>query len=268
MSLGYSKEFNDATRPGFDPDAADSAMRRRKDAQDMQDQQAFYRQLSGVAEGTGEISQAVGAARQTAEDTAKADEKARKERTDRAVILASIDNARDFAAQRGRDAANLEDIFEARFGDAWREEIANRVMDPDEIPERRDGETMEDYRERLGDVLIERMIDPETGQIRPEFRDDPEMSQYAEWALARHQEREALAYIERRSDPNLTPEQQRAIDEEFAATSTGNEIRQAAQEAARDGENINEIERETDVRADETMRASSATAENDAFGLG
>ncbi|WP_143742954.1 hypothetical protein [Maricaulis sp. W15] len=95
MSLGYSKEFNDATRPGFDPDAAEAAMRRLKDAQDMQDQRAFQRQLSGVAEGTGEISQAVGAARQTAEDAAKADERERKERTDRAVMLDALSSAQD-----------------------------------------------------------------------------------------------------------------------------------------------------------------------------
>jgi len=112
------------------------------------------------------------------------------------------------------------------------------------------------------------MIDPETGQIRPEYANNPEFSEYAEWALARHQEREARAYIERRNDPNLTPEQKRSMDRDYAATRETNEIRQAAQEAAREGENISEIERETDARADETMQASSAAAERDSFGLG
>ena len=267
MSLGYSKEFNDATRPGFDPDAAEAAMRRLKDAQDMQGQQAFQRQLSGAVESTGEIGKAAGTARKIAEETARDGEKERKERTDRAVMLASIDNARDFAAQRGRDAENWEDVFEGRFGDAWREEIANRVMDPDEIPERREGESMEDYRERLGDALIERMIDQQTGQIRPEFRDDPELSEYAEWAHARYEERLAQHFAAVLEDPNSTPEQIANVHD--AMENAGiNLVRQTAQEAARNDENISEIEHETDVRADETMRLSSAAAENDAFGLG
>ncbi|OLF71416.1 hypothetical protein AWH62_12785 [Maricaulis sp. W15] len=266
MSLGYSKEFNDATRPGYDPDAAESAMRRQKDAQEIEGQQAFQRQLSGASADAGELSRGPGAARQIAEDTARDGEKERKERTDRAVLLDTLNSAQEFADRRAADAAALEDVFEARFGDAWREEIALRVMDADDIPERRPGESIEDYRERLTDELIEQIIDPETGQIRPEYANDPEMSEYAEWALARHQEREARAYIERRSDPNLTPEEQRTIDEKFAATATGNEIRQAAQEAARDGENVNEIERETDSRNDNVTQQASLEAGANSFG--
>ena len=222
----------------------------------------------GLSAKVGRIATGDGAARQIAGEAQSAEEKERKERTDRQLLLISLDEARAFADQRGADADRYERGFEAEFGDAWREEIANRVMDPDEIPERQPGESMEDYRARLEDELIERMIDPETGAIRPEYANNPEFSDYAQWALARHEEREARTYIEQRSDPNLTPEQQQAIDEKFAASATGNEVRQAAQEAARSGEHIDQLDQETDARADESMQASSVGVENDAFGLG
>jgi len=192
-------------------------------------------------------------------------EKRRKEQTETQMLLATLDQARAFADQRGRDADRFEDGFEERFGDAWREEIANRVMEPDDVPQRMDGESIEDYRARLEDELIETMIDPETGEIRPEYADNPEHAEYAEWAKARYDEREARAYIERRSDPNLTPEQQRAIDVEFTASATWNEITQAAQEAALDGGSVQAVADEMDTRTAEARSALSPDAGASAF---
>ena len=237
------------------------AFRRRVEQQKEQDENLGRGKLS---EQVGRRATNTGQARQSA-STEEDRKKERKEQTDRAILLSTLDQARTFADQRGRDADRFEDTFEARFGDAWREEIANRVMESDEIAERLPCESMEDYRERLTDELIDTMIDPETGEIRPEYANDPELREYAEWAKARYDEREARAYIERRSDPNLTPEQQRAMDEEFTASATWNEITQAAQGAARDGESIQAVSDELDARNDEQTANVSLQTGADAF---
>ena len=237
------------------------AFRRRVEQQKEQDENLGRGKLS---EQVGRRATNTGQARQSA-STEEDRKKERKEQTDRAILLSTLDQARTFADQRGRDADRFEDTFEARFGDAWREEIANRVMESDEIAERLPCESMEDYRERLTDELIDTMIDPETGEIRPEYANDPELREYAEWAKARYDEREARAYIERRSDPNLTPEQQRAMDEEFTASATWNEITQAAQGAARDGESIQAVSDELDARNDEQTANVSLQPGADAF---
>ena len=60
-------------------------------------------------------------------------------------------------------------------------------MEPDDIPQRRDGESMAEYCERLEMVIIATMID-ENGSIRPEYAnsDDLEIRRHAIWAQAKH----------------------------------------------------------------------------------
>jgi hypothetical protein len=264
MSVGYSREFNDQARPGYSPEAAEAAMRRQQDSEQIQQQQAFERQKSGAAADAGEIASAAGAARRITED-ADREEKERKERTDRQILLQALDQAQAFAEQRAADAEALEAEFEAEFGDAWREEIANRVLDPDDIPERQPGESMEDYRERLADTLIEHMVDPETGEIRPEYRDDPELSRYADWALARYDERNARAYVEQRNDPTLSPEDQERLDRNWLGSATEERMQLASQEAARNGENIEPLANAIDQERSNVAVAASTQAGLDAF---
>lgn len=94
------------------------------------------------------------------------------------------------------DIAKMEAGFEAKYGDAWRETIANEVLDPDEIPERRDGESMADYRERLEEVLIEKMINLATGEIRPQYANNPDTAEYAKWAKAEYDKGETDKLID------------------------------------------------------------------------
>lgn len=154
-------------------------------------------------------------------------EKDRKQRTDTQIMLATMQEAQEFAAARAAEVAQMEAGFEERFGDAWREEIANRVMDPDDIPQRQPGESMEDYRERLEETLIETMIDPETDQIRPEYVDHPEHGEFAEWAHRQHLEqlgRDAAndpdavdRYVRARNSFNAVQQVDQALVEENSA---------------------------------------------------
>ena len=92
--------------------------------------------------------------------------------------------------QLDQQIADLEAGFEERHGDAWREELALMVLDEDEMPQREEGESLEDYRERLEEAITDKMIDPETGKVRPEYTNDPRYEEYIEWAEREHARRE------------------------------------------------------------------------------
>lgn len=128
-------------------------------------------------------------------------EKRKKREENNQTQMTLAEQARILSEQLARHIAELESAFETKYGDAWREHIANKVMEPDEIPERREGESMQDYRERLEAVLIATMIDPATGKIKPEYAnsDDPDVLHYAEWAQAQHRQRQ----IENASESEL-----------------------------------------------------------------
>lgn len=110
----------------------------------------------------------------------------KRKRDEQQTQFRIAEQARRLSEQLARQIAQMEAAFEAEMGDAWREQIANKVMDPDDIPQRREGESMTDYRERLETVLIATMIDPATGEIRPGYTNDSETKRYAEWAQSQH----------------------------------------------------------------------------------
>lgn len=153
---------------------------------------------------------------QTKRDAVITKTKKREEREWTELKLAA--QARLLSEQLARQIAELESAFEATHGDAWREQIANKVMDPDEIPQRRPDESMLDYRKRLEDALTTKMIDPVTGKLKAKYAnsDDPDIRRYGDWAQARHTKRVADAYLENRSDPALSGSEREAMDREFA----------------------------------------------------
>ena len=112
------------------------------------------------------------------------------------VLLEYIDNL-------NRDIAKLEAGFEARFGDAWREEIALRVFGPDAVPAQRPGERIDDYRARLERELREEMLNPD-GSIKDRYKDDPELGKYAEWAQKIYNREAARAIANNLKNPANT----------------------------------------------------------------
>jgi len=113
---------------------------------------------------------------------AKKNAAAQSATADTQILLSMMD---DRIAELETEIQGHEDDFEAQYGDAWREMFANRILDPDDIPQRMDGESMEDYRARLEPVLMDELLDEE-GEIKARYKDDPEMSKWAEWAKAQH----------------------------------------------------------------------------------
>lgn len=90
------------------------------------------------------------------------------------ALLSYMDNLRS-------DIANLEATFHAEFGDAWREELALRILGEDDIPQQQNGETIEQYRERLEQALIQEMLNDD-GTIKHHYANNPDLAKYAEWA--------------------------------------------------------------------------------------
>jgi len=145
----------------------------------------------------------------SAQDARKAASQKSKRAADNILFLNLLEQE---SARLGRSIAEMEAGFEERYGDAWRETIANKVLEPDEIPERLDGESMEDFRERLDGVLIGKMIDPATGRIRPQYLNDPEAAEYAKWAKEQFDKGNIDSVLDQaaeiRNDPNLSEQEQ------------------------------------------------------------
>lgn len=136
------------------------------------------------------------------------------------------------SGQKGKDTINLitlldsianrEAAFEARDGDAWREIAAQVILEPDEIPQREEGETLGDYRERVEAAIIDKMIDPETGNVKDEYlnSDDPRVKEIAEWAQEKYDEGKIRQFKQDMANPDLTDEEKRALIEEYNQSST------------------------------------------------
>ena len=151
----------------------------------------------------------------------------------------------------GREIAIVEAAFEVEYGDAWREHIANKVMDPDDIPQRRDGESMADYRQRLETVLIATMID-ENGNIRPNYAnsDDPDVRRYAEWAKSRHDKNELDSILE--STPNSE------LETVLPASRIGQSLFAAEEELTASGRDAVNYAEEIDARRQAVISTSDA----------
>lgn len=188
MSVGYSKAFNEQARPGFDPAAAEAAMRRAKDAEDAQAFDSFQRQLSGAAADAGEMTQAAGAARENGPDSEKEREKKRqRELFEAARRLAEIENRLELL--HNERAQILDDIRDIQqnlniLGEAFRQ-----------IEE--DGDLQRDEDGNIRDPAIEaqlRAYERRTG--RSVDRQDPEALLVALDAQIRHNNAE----LDRRND--------------------------------------------------------------------
>ena len=268
MLRGNTHAFNAVAQDGYDPAAAEAAQRRLKDHQDIDNQQGHQRQLSGKAEASGELKTAPGAARSIADEMARSEEKERRRRIDDVMMLSAIDRAREYSRELSRQIGEIEQQFEARYGDAWREEFAIRILGPAEVPERREGESMEDYRERVEDALEDRLLDPETGEPRPEFANDPEYAELVRWAQMNRSRDRVDASVARAdaimSDPNATQDD---VNQAFEELNTINELQQADQEMTARGQAVDiTAERTNEIRENQATQAV-ARSELDTFGL-
>ena len=153
----------------------------------------------------------------------------------------------------------MEKGFEAQYGDAWREIMANEVLDPDLIPQRKEGESLEIYRERVEDRLIDQMLNDD-GTIKSEYKDHPRYGKWAEWAeteFERDVASQKLNGVKKVFDnPDSTPEEKQEVIDSLDKKTL---------EAAIDS-GVKELERLADQKADgqeseiRTLKSESSAA--------
>ena len=212
--------------------------------------------ISGVGEGVADIA---------IEGKMKLEEKRRKEddpaKDADLIVQAGKDSRKALArmqarsAELSREIADWENQFEEQLGDAWRETIANEILDPDQIPERRDGESMDAYRARLEAILVAEMIDA-NGNIKPEYADSP----YARWAQAEYEKHEVDGWIDRRTDPRTSQTEAAQMDREVAKNGTFNLVQQTDIELVSRGTQSDTLASGTDNHRDDVDERVASTA--------
>ena len=119
----------------------------------------------------------------------------------------------DHIEQLNREIKAAEAELAAKHGDAWREELALKILDEDEIPLQKEGESIENYRERLGETLAAEMLN-EDGTIKDQYKNDPAMRDYAEWAqMVYHRDLAVDIANDLKGREVSHPQSQRLLDE-------------------------------------------------------
>lgn len=216
-----------------------------------------YARLDGGDVDRGRQARGAGAMRQAAE---MADDKKKrdKEAVDRAELL--MLQAQQAAAYYGEIADGLEETFEDKYGAQWREHMALQILDEDEMPLRRDGESMADYEARVEQALMDKLLD-ENGNIKPEYKDHPEYGQWAEWAHSRLKQRDLERTAELATDPSQPPEVRKAAREKLEGQQDAGDLRVGAQRLGVNGAKSEIIAEKTDdIREDVSERVSVAAS--------
>ncbi|PTN12497.1 hypothetical protein [Nitrosomonas aestuarii] len=121
----------------------------------------------------------------------------------------------------------LEDSFQQRDGDAWREKLALEILGADDIPQQESGENIEAYRKRLEKHLIEEMLNPD-GSIKGKYQNDPQYSDYAEWAQKQYHLSNAKAVVAELDNDSTSPQRREQILHEMKERGYAEEMMLAA----------------------------------------
>lgn len=120
-------------------------------------------------------------------------------------LLYVLDIMNNYMKRLADEIEAMENRFRDRHGDEWREKLALKILDEDDIPQRREGESMEQYRERLEPLLIAELLNRD-GSIKSEYKNHPELGDYAQWAQKQYHLNAARGYVQELESPN-TPQQ-------------------------------------------------------------
>ncbi len=174
---------------------------------------------------------------------------AKERRTAQTIDL--VEQIRASIEQMEADIRALEDLFEKRDGDAWREKLALKILGADNIPQQESDETIKAYRERMEILLIDQLLNPD-GSIKGEYIDHPELGDYARWAQKQFHHRNAKAAVAELEDKNTTPQRQEQILVEMKERDSTEEMMLADRESKDFGtqESVRDIR---DDQRDETL---------------
>ncbi len=195
------------------------------------------------------------------QDMAKRGTAHQKSNTDTLTWLVMLDN---HISWLDKQIDNSEKDFAATDGEEWREKLALKILDKDAIPERKDGETMEAYRERLEQSLIDEMLDDE-GNIKPEYKDDPEYGKYAEWAEWKFDRREAKALKAETSRPGISEAEKTTKITEFTKTASSERMYEARLQLKSDEKANDQLSEARNESVDQEVSTVSASSADNSF---
>ncbi len=124
----------------------------------------------------------------------------------------------------------LEESFQKRDGEEWREKLALKILGEDDIPQRRSGESIEAYRERLEILLIDELLNAD-GSIKGAYKNHPELGDYAQWAQKQYHLKAARGYVRELENPHAAPERHEEILHELKQSSSFEELALTSHEA-------------------------------------
>ncbi len=195
---------------------------------------------------------------------AKADSKYREVQKAKAKktseFLKALNDIHDYIERLEQEIEALEEQFRKRDGDEWREKLALKILDADDIPPRRAGESMEAYRERLEPILMDEMLN-EDGSIKAEYKNHPELGDYALWAQKQYHLNAARGYVRELEDPYTTPDRKNEILDELEQHGDIEELTFADREAQEQSLVQNQIKDSADTNQDTQFNTKSDMSE-------
>ena len=194
------------------------------------------------------------------EDTRKRAERSRKSNND-IVLLDMLEKARAEAAQVAREVAEIEAEYQAKYGDAWREHISMEIFGPDEVPERKEGESITEYRERLDREMVAQMIDPATGKVKEEYADSP----HKRWAERRYRQLGVDANLEIAEDETRPQEEREQALKSIIDSGDEQRMGYAIAQVRQDSNAYAKLDDGLDDAMQETMSESDLQNEELAF---
>lgn len=153
----------------------------------------------------------------------------------------------------------MEASFRERDGEEWREKLALRILGEDDIPQRHEGESMGDYRDRMETLLIEELLNGD-GSIKDEYKNDPELSEYAQWAQKQYHLNSAREAVTELQNTNTTSERRTEILDGLEQRSNLEELTFADRDATPQSTTQSQIKDSVDAVRDiatETERSAS-----------
>jgi len=152
----------------------------------------------------------------------QAQEREAKERRT-AQFVELVEKIRVSIEQMEADIKALEDSFQKRDGDAWREKLALKILGEDDIPQQEPGEDISAYRKRLEKHLINEMLNPD-GTIKEQYKNDPKYGDYAEWAQKQFHLNNAKAAVAELDDDTTSSQRREQILDEMEKRSNDEEM--------------------------------------------
>lgn len=168
----------------------------------------LYGQLGGSIAGMIELGPVASRTQSRQDEERKTEER----RTAQFVQL--VEQMRASIERMEADVKRLVASFEKRDGDAWREKLALNILEADEIPQQEAGESINAYRKRLEQHLINEMLNPD-GTIKNKYKNDPKYGDYAEWAQTQFHLNSAKAAVAELDNGDTNPQRKEHILDEM-----------------------------------------------------